>query len=562
MTSWLAHGVGNCSNILYIRLDYNYTIINMIGDTEAVLGTDEQEVLNCYFPDIEANRGNNRMIEALHESRINNRVVELVLMPDNNPDWRVKWQVQWHKHEGFILSGYNISHTVPTVNSVLTMADALPIMLAYVDCNMHYRFNNRAYEKYFKRSRNRMYGKHVSDILGDDTFQKLKPAWERALRGYTAEMEASIPLDDGHFHYMYMHYIPDSNDDGEIRGFYAVIQDVTEYKLNIRLLQAIHRIVNCPDTRTNDSINELLSLGRQYLDLPVGTVTQISHQTCQIQWLSSEDNAPVAGNTFPAKQKLAWLTLQNGDLLYTTDIRQDKRFTSSAITTYIGMPLTVNNTNWGIIDFYSPQVREKGFSDLDIELIKLIGHAIEHLVNENLYISRLTQEREAMASRAYTDRLTGLPSRAAVEEKLNALQSQVNDYTCTSSVAIIDLDFFKQVNDRHGHQAGDCVLRVFGRKLAKNLRANDFVGRIGGEEFMLMFPDTEPVTALNVLERLREDIANMPIEVGNNEPVTITMSACVTRLSETDTQSSVYSRADKALYAAKNHGRNQIQLYE
>ena len=565
MTNWLYNAVNSYPNVLYIRLDHNYIVVNLAGDRRAVLGTD-QDMHDCYFPDVATSSGDHRIKEALRNARARNRLIELELTPFPNTDWVIKWQIQWDKQEGFLLSGHNISHALPRVSSILAMADALPFMLAYVDCNMRYRFNNRAYEKYFKYSRNHMYGKHVSDILGDDTFQKLKPAWERALRGYTAEMEASIPLDDGHFHYMYMHYIPDSNDDGEIRGFYAVIQDVTEYKLNIRLLQAIHRIVNCPDTGTNDSINELLSLGRQYLDLPVGTVTQIINQTCQIQWFSSEDNAVAAGNTFPENQTLAWLTLQNGDLLYTTDIRKDKRFTSSAcycsnaITTYIGMPLRVNNTNWGIIDFYGPRVREKGVSDLDIELIKLIGHAIEHLVNENIYVSRLNDEREAMAFRAYTDSLTGLASRAAVEQNFIKLQQHVHDQDPPASMAIIDLDCFKQVNDTYGHQTGDYVLTIIGRTLAGNLRDNDFIGRIGGEEFIVLFPDTKPITAMDVLERLRARITEMTIDVASKDPVMVTLSAGLTHFAQNDTQSHAYSRADKALYVAKTHGRNQIRV--
>jgi diguanylate cyclase (GGDEF)-like protein len=125
-------------------------------------------------------------------------------------------------------------------------------------------------------------------------------------------------------------------------------------------------------------------------------------------------------------------------------------------------------------------------------------------------------------------------------------------------IALFDIDHFKRVNDRCGHDAGDQVLRTFARIAGNAVRKNDLVARIGGEEFAVMFPDTSIEQALLVCERLRAETASTPIHVGGGT-IQVTVSGGVAILSAEGLDHAL-KQADKALYHAKDGGRDQLAL--
>jgi len=126
------------------------------------------------------------------------------------------------------------------------------------------------------------------------------------------------------------------------------------------------------------------------------------------------------------------------------------------------------------------------------------------------------------------------------------------------SLAIIDIDFFKRINDQHGHDAGDAVLREVALALRVRIRKSDVLARIGGEEFALVMLGTQPPGAWVVLERLRERVAALRVSAGGRE-VACTISIGMTDRVETDADwTTLYKRADQALYAAKARGRNRV----
>jgi diguanylate cyclase (GGDEF)-like protein len=124
------------------------------------------------------------------------------------------------------------------------------------------------------------------------------------------------------------------------------------------------------------------------------------------------------------------------------------------------------------------------------------------------------------------------------------------------SVAIIDLDYFKRINDQFGHPVGDDVLRTFAITLSANLRAIDRLGRYGGEEFLLVMPDTARDDALRTVDRLRSIIAELDWTTVSGMNVTI--SGGISEVRQDDSAEDILGRADVALYRAKDSGRNQI----
>lgn len=175
-------------------------------------------------------------------------------------------------------------------------------------------------------------------------------------------------------------------------------------------------------------------------------------------------------------------------------------------------------------------------------------------------------ERKALEvelnKRANTDHLTGINNRGQFMALASQEISRAIRYKNALSLVMMDIDFFKKINDQHGHIAGDAVLAKLSEVCSQNLRKNDILGRIGGEEFAALLPQTNISNALNVAENLRQLIEDITVvdEVSGaiiNFAVSIGVS-CLT--SEQDTLESLLSNADKALYKAKNNGRNQVQV--
>ncbi|WP_226454804.1 GGDEF domain-containing protein [Pseudomonas sp. AF03-9] len=165
---------------------------------------------------------------------------------------------------------------------------------------------------------------------------------------------------------------------------------------------------------------------------------------------------------------------------------------------------------------------------------------------------------EVQRQKALIDPLTGLPNRAAWSERLdhevNAWHQQGNSL----SLAMLDLDHFKRINDGYGHLAGDKVLKIIANVLRKRLRSSDFIARFGGEEFVLLMPNSSLTDALAAGEVLRAAIEACPFHF-KGEPVTITVSMGVAQFLPGERSDLALKRADAALYRAKAAGRNQVQ---
>jgi len=180
---------------------------------------------------------------------------------------------------------------------------------------------------------------------------------------------------------------------------------------------------------------------------------------------------------------------------------------------------------------------------------------------------RLRAEREILAlqeklrEQAFRDPLTGLYNRLFLDECLEREFARCGRSGCPLSIVIADLDFFKSVNDRYGHQAGDAALRHMADLLSAHARASDVVCRYGGEEFLLLLPDTAANVAWQRAEELRAALERQPV-VWQAQRIPITASLGVSAYPvDAATQFDLIRAADSALYAAKAGGRNRVGRY-
>ena len=160
---------------------------------------------------------------------------------------------------------------------------------------------------------------------------------------------------------------------------------------------------------------------------------------------------------------------------------------------------------------------------------------------------------------AVTDQLTGLYNRRYFDRHLALLLDKAQQQGRDMALMLIDMDFFKAVNDTHGHDTGDLVLQEFADRLRRNIRGVDLACRFGGEEFVVLMPDTDWRQAQGVAERVRQAVAERGFETASGRPLTVTVSVGLAlNESEADTPELMLKRADIALYRAKREGRNRV----
>jgi two-component system cell cycle response regulator len=181
-------------------------------------------------------------------------------------------------------------------------------------------------------------------------------------------------------------------------------------------------------------------------------------------------------------------------------------------------------------------------------------------VRKRRYAERLRDNVQSSIEMAITDALTGLFNRRYMESHLAGLLEHATARGKPLAVLVIDIDYFKSINDSHGHDAGDDVLREFALRIKRSIRGIDLACRYGGEEFVVVMPETDTAVAAMVAERLRRRIAAEPfaIQEGSNSiPVTISIGLAALRGAD-DSAAALLKRADQALYRAKRDGRNRV----
>lgn len=211
-------------------------------------------------------------------------------------------------------------------------------------------------------------------------------------------------------------------------------------------------------------------------------------------------------------------------------------------------PRVVRALDLGVNDFISRPVERNELSA-----------RVRTQIRRHRYALELRESVNNTMALAVTDELTGLYNRRYFDRHLNVMLGKAQAQERDMALMLLDLDHFKTVNDGHGHDAGDAVLREFSARLKRNIRGVDLACRFGGEEFVVLMPDTDILQAEAVAERVRQAVAERPFDVGGARPLFVTVSVGVAlNESGADTPESIIKRADVALYRAKREGRNRV----
>ncbi|MBX2832683.1 MAG: GGDEF domain-containing protein [Rhodospirillales bacterium] len=223
-----------------------------------------------------------------------------------------------------------------------------------------------------------------------------------------------------------------------------------------------------------------------------------------------------------------------------------------------------------IFDQFAKDHQHHHLADLEKALQAVLGIPDHHAdVDVNLEdrldetsseVSRLRDDLEKMKREALTDGLTGIANRKAFDEKLRDAAMTTMENGQELSLILVDIDFFKRLNDRFGHQAGDQIIRLMAKTLQQSVKGRDTTARYGGEEFAIILPATKLEDAQRLAENIRRTVETLDVVSENRSEAmgTITVSIGVACFQLGEPLARMIERADQALYLAKSHGRNLI----
>jgi two-component system cell cycle response regulator len=193
------------------------------------------------------------------------------------------------------------------------------------------------------------------------------------------------------------------------------------------------------------------------------------------------------------------------------------------------------------------------FDKLDLNIVRLVSETLAASLGNHLRHGEINRL-------AITDGLTHLFNHRYFQERLSQEFERAKRFSQDLSLILMDIDFFKRINDTHGHPVGDVILKAVAARISAHLRKIDLIARYGGEEFAMILPQTKIELAMEVAERIREDMASNPIETDKGSlTVTISMGVCDTSVNGVARAADLIRKADEALYAAKKDGRNKVK---
>jgi diguanylate cyclase (GGDEF)-like protein/PAS domain S-box-containing protein len=499
----------------------------------------------------------------------------------------VRWQAATGYEDSLskvILSMTNITKSKQAEEALLaseekyrTLVDNIGEGIGIVDEKEFFVFANPSAHDIFGEKPGTLIGRNLNDFLSPAVLATVQFQTIMRKTGEFSIYEIEIIRPNGERRNIQVSARPQVDGKGSFLGTFGIFRDITEQKkaenrlqyrsqFEVLLTQISTRFINLTSHEIGSEINEALKLVGQFENVDRSYLFRIDPKTKTIsnthEWcgkgiepqIGSIQNLPVTDVPWILNQIASHPVIINRVAdLPDEAILEKKIFESQSIQSLVIFPMQVNDQLIGFVGFDSVQIEREWEQDSTVlmeQFANILGNAIER--------SRLS---EILEDRAIHDELTGILNRRGFTELAKMELVRAHRYGRPFSLILFDLDHLKRVNDTFGHAAGDLAIKAVVNCCLKSIRETDTLGRWGGDEFVLLLPESDQKAAIRVAERLQESISNCSF-ILNGEPVKLTASIGVAVEDKTKlSMDELFRNADSALYSAKQAGRNCIHVY-
>ncbi len=357
---------------------------------------------------------------------------------------------------------------------------------------------------------------------------------------------------------------PIYDEHGKLIYYVGLIKDVSSRLSAERTLNTLHTITSDQSRSFTERVDAILELGAEHFGLPIAIFSRIEGPTYTVIRARHPEDALSPGMTFELGSTYCSHVFQANDVQGFHHVAESRISTHPCyqnfkLEAYLGSPIFVDGTRYGTLNFSSP-TETRPFTRQDVELVRLFADWIGNEILRQRHLDSLNAARKEMERIAATDPLTGLGNRRLMEETLQREVARAHRHGTEFSIALIDFDHFKRINDKFGHQIGDEALKAFAEIAQEEARNEDLFARWGGEEFLGGLPCTGSEEAVKIMERLAGQLREVILTQEPDAP-TLTISVGIAQLRPDETTSSLLSRADDAMYLAKSSGRDHIVIH-
>lgn len=306
-------------------------------------------------------------------------------------------------------------------------------------------------------------------------------------------------------------------------------------------------------------IDNTLALGCRLFGFDYGYLTRFDEATISILNAVGEGSGVNAGSVFPKEEGLSRHLVGDRQTLFIPDLDEppwdkDPARDTAPWKSYFATKLIVGNREFGALVFAGRNARDGGIPELDRDLLQLMALFVAAALERAQHAERIEQL-------AFYDSLTGLPNRVLFNDRIRQTMGAAKRYSRGFAVMYLDLDAFKEINDRFGHPVGDLVLKAVADRLVATLRESDTVARFGGDEFVVLQPVVNgPVDASDLAKKIVASLQT-PLEIEDFRQVVHTSIGIALYPHDGLNADELMDRADRALYRAKRAGRNRWQFF-
>lgn len=334
-----------------------------------------------------------------------------------------------------------------------------------------------------------------------------------------------------------------------------------------QIIRRLYQVTSDYQKGFDIQVLQLIMLGLEEYKLDIGIFSKITNHEYEIVHCIAPEGVELStGDSFDYEKTYCELTCRSHKPIAVEHAGNSKEYANHPayqelkLESYIGVPIYLNDELYGTLNFSSSRIRDKQFTSMEIDLIYLMGTWIESELVRHKQERELLLLNEKLEYQANYDVLTGLPNRRYLFNTLNEQMEKICLDDGEGTLVLMDIDYFKSINDKFGHQKGDDILKNVATKLKHCLTGDDFIGRFGGEEFVVWLSPSSMSIRCKKIERLMCSINDIIL---NDKVLTLSAGVCHftcqngQNLDSKKTVDALISYADRALYEAKSSGRNR-----